>query len=91
MPIQKNRRNFCKSAIALTAAMAAPTAVFAKTVNRFSLSKSGHALKGYDTTAYFSAGKPARGKDALTVNWKGATWRFASEKEASLFRANPEA
>lgn len=77
--------------LALPALMAVPSAVFAKTISRFSLSKTGHALDGFDTTAYFSAGVATDGTDAMTVNWKGAMWRFANQKDAALFRADPDA
>ncbi|MEP1768221.1 MAG: YHS domain-containing (seleno)protein [Sulfitobacter sp.] len=65
--------------------------MFAKTVSRFSLSGSGLALKGYDTTAYFKTDKSAKGSGANSVAWKGATWRFASKADADLFRADPDA
>ena len=86
-----NRRSFVRTGLALPALMAIPSVVFAKAISRFSLSKTGHALDGYDTTAYFSAGVATDGTDAMTVNWKGAMWRFANQEDAALFQANPEA
>ncbi|MEO9517475.1 MAG: YHS domain-containing (seleno)protein [Paracoccaceae bacterium] len=86
-----SRRSFVRLGLALPALVAAPSVVFAKTISRFSLSKTGHALDGYDTAAYFSAGAATNGADALTVTWKGAVWRFANEEDAALFQANPEA
>ncbi len=83
-----NRRSFVTVAMAM---MAFPSAVLAKTISRFSLSNTGHALKGYDTTAYFRAGEATDGEDAISVNWKGAVWRFASQGDAALFQADPEA
>jgi YHS domain-containing protein len=50
----------------------------------------GIALKGYDPVAYFTTGQPARGTDAFTDRWKGATYRFASAENRELFRADPE-
>ena len=49
------------------------------------------AIRGVDTTAYFRQGRPAKGQGSHVVEWKGATWRFGSAKEAALFRANPAA
>src|SRR5262245_41165297 len=46
---------------------------------------------GYDPVAYFADGKPVAGKSDITHQWKGATWRFASEKNRDLFKAKPEA
>ncbi len=52
---------------------------------------SSTAAGGYDPVAYFSEGKPVQGKRDITFAWKGATWRFASEKNRELFKARPEA
>ncbi|MEP4804333.1 MAG: YHS domain-containing (seleno)protein, partial [Hyphomicrobiales bacterium] len=49
------------------------------------------AIRGTDTTAYFKKGGPAKGSGSHVVLWKGASWRFGSAQEASLFRANPTA
>lgn len=48
-------------------------------------------IRGYDTTAYFSAGRPMAGARAHTVAWKGGTFRFATAIDAQKFRANPAA
>lgn len=85
------RRGFCIAGISFTALTGASLPVFAKTISRFSLSGTGIALKGYDTTAYFKTDKSAKGSGANTVAWKGATWRFASKVDADLFRADPDA
>jgi YHS domain-containing protein len=49
----------------------------------------GVALGGYDATSYFT-GQPVAGDAAITQNWQGATWRFASTTNRDLFAANPE-
>jgi len=51
----------------------------------------GLLIRGYDTTAYFQKRQPARGDRANVVEWNGGTWRFATAREAELFRANPTA
>ena len=51
----------------------------------------GLAARGYDVTAYFTAGKPVRGNSAHELQHKGATWRFASDEARARFRANPSA
>lgn len=48
-------------------------------------------IRGYDTTAYFSVKKPAKGKAAHVVKWKSGTWHFKNAKEAARFKANPSA
>lgn len=86
-----NRRSFIATGFATAGLIWPALPALAKTISRFSLSKDGFALKGYDATAYFEADAAATGSDANKVDWKGATWRFATAAEAELFRANPEA
>jgi YHS domain-containing protein len=52
---------------------------------------SGIAIRGFDTVAYFTQGKPVKGSADYVVNWSGATWQFASQEHADLFKADPEA
>ena len=49
------------------------------------------AVRGTDTTSYFTHGKPLAGNVSHVVRWNGATWRFGSAQEAQKFRANPTA
>ncbi len=46
-------------------------------------------IRGYDTTAYFQASKPTKGKSGNVVTWKGGTWYFRTAQEAALFKASP--
>lgn len=48
------------------------------------------AVGGYDAVAYFTAGKAVAGRSDITYEWKGVTWRFASEQNREAFRQNPE-
>ena len=50
----------------------------------------GIAIKGYDTVAYFSMGKPVKGSKEFSHQWKGATWLFANREHRDLFAAAPE-
>lgn len=64
--------------------------VFAKDpVDPVNKDRSGLAIKGYDTVAYFTEGKPVRGSAAFTQSWNGATWRFASAANRDQFAADP--
>jgi YHS domain-containing protein len=47
------------------------------------------AINGYDSVAYFTVGKPVMGKDAFVFEWMGAKWKFASQANLDLFKANP--
>ena len=48
------------------------------------------AIQGYDTVAYFTAGKPVKGDDSLVHEWMGAKWKFSTAANLELFKANPE-
>ena len=48
------------------------------------------AINGYDTVSYFTVGKPAKGQDALATEWMGAKWKFSTQANLDLFKANPE-
>jgi YHS domain-containing protein len=50
----------------------------------------GIALKGYDTVAYFTVGKPVKGDRQFSHKWQGATWLFSSKEHLNLFAAAPE-
>ncbi len=50
---------------------------------------SDKALSGYDTVAYFTQGKPVKGKKENTVQYLGADWFFSSAKNKTLFEENP--
>ncbi len=51
---------------------------------------SSKAIKGYDTVAYFTEGKPVEGNSEFTTQYNEATWLFSSQKNLDLFLANPE-
>ncbi len=48
------------------------------------------AIRGYDTVAYFTEGKPVEGSSKYTTEYKGATWRFSSPENLAAFISNPE-
>ncbi|MGI9433091.1 MAG: YHS domain-containing (seleno)protein [Myxococcota bacterium] len=50
----------------------------------------GVAIHGYDPVAYFDEGAPREGSKEHTLEWRGATWRFASAEHLERFRADPE-
>jgi YHS domain-containing protein len=47
------------------------------------------AIRGYDPVAYHLESRAVPGSAALTHEWNGATWRFASEANRALFAADP--
>ena len=48
------------------------------------------AIGGYDTVAYFTAGKAVPGSLDYQTTWHDARWQFASKTDLDLFVANPE-
>ena len=48
------------------------------------------AIKGYDTVAYFKAGKALKGNESFTFRWHDMTWHFSSKENRDLFAASPE-
>jgi YHS domain-containing protein len=51
---------------------------------------SGVAVGGYDPVAYFTVGKPVKGRDDITLQHEGATWRFANVENRDAFKADPQ-
>jgi YHS domain-containing protein len=51
----------------------------------------GLAAGGYDVTAYFLRGKPARGSAAHQIQYKGVTWSFETAASLTRFKADPGA
>jgi YHS domain-containing protein len=80
-------KNFTSCA---TLALLCLSAFGADPVDPVSKDSAGLALKGYDTVAYFTSGKPEKGTQAFTHLWNGAEWRFRSQENRELFKANPE-
>jgi len=48
------------------------------------------AIKGYDTVAYFNAGKALKGSESFTFKWHDMTWYFLNKENRDLFAASPE-
>ncbi len=57
----------------------------------YNLPNSRLAIEGYDPVAYFpeGGGSPAKGDKRFEATEKGVTYRFASQANVDLFRANP--
>lgn len=47
------------------------------------------AIYGYDTVAYFTQGKPVKGKQEYVHQWRGADWYFANEQHKKMFIEDP--
>ncbi len=49
------------------------------------------AIGGHDAVAYVTESRPTEGSSDFEYRWKGAAWRFASQKNLAAFQADPEA
>lgn len=47
------------------------------------------AIRGYDPVAYFTEGRAVAGDPALSLEWDGATWHFASPEHRTRFEEDP--
>ncbi len=82
------RRHVLGLAAALPfASLAAPA--FAMTPETYT--EGGIAIDGTDTVAYFDGNGPVAGSPEHTVEWKGATWQFATAENKAKFEADPDA
>ena len=68
------------------AMLALPLAAQPKTL--LNLDKSGLAIQGYDPVAFFTDGKPVKGKPELGFRHNGALYYFASKEHRDLFKAD---
>ena len=72
----------------LVALFAFPSPVWAK--DAINKNWKGLAIKGYDSVAYFTLGKPVKGNSEFEYKWEGAKWRFSTSEHLNLFTSNPE-
>ena len=47
-------------------------------------------LAGYDAVAYFTEGKPVKGDDNFSTEYKDAEWFFSSQANLDAFLADPD-
>lgn len=69
------------------ALLALPLAAQTRTL--LNLDKTGVAIQGYDPVAFFTDGKPVKGKSEFVVRHAGATYLFASKEHRDSFKADP--
>lgn len=87
------RNSIVKLALVSFAVAAIPISVPAATVPapEVSVAPDRLAAGGYDVTAYFVHGTPVLGSADHQIQYKGATWRFASAESLARFQAEPAA
>lgn len=48
------------------------------------------AISGYDTVAYFTEGKPVKGRAKYSATFKNAIYQFSNKENRDLFKAEPK-
>jgi len=66
-------------------------AVVPQSTSAVDTNETGLAMQGYDAVAYFTDGKPVKGKPDFKAEHDGATYYFASADHLQKFTANPAA
>lgn len=66
----------------------APGSTEARTA--FHVNSDGFAAHGYDPVSFFSPGGARRGDAAISLQWAGASWAFASAANRDAFAAAPK-
>jgi YHS domain-containing protein len=90
------RNAFCRRAVGafgvLALAVLASTSAHAidRTGGTYNSLYAGLGAKGYDVVAYFTDGKPVKGKNEFEALHGGVTWKFASAAHRDRFAANPD-
>lgn len=65
------------------------TALFTTAIPSVAAEKVPLAIEGYDSVAYFTIGKPARGLPEFEYEWDEHRYRFVSAEHRDLFKADP--
>ena len=50
----------------------------------------GYVTEGYDVVSYFTNKEPLEGENKLTITFDGTKFKFSSEQNLKLFKANPK-
>ena len=94
MSVNQSRRSLIKycSLAAIGASTLSVTRTYAKRFSSaiYTTGPNRNAMQGYDTVAYFTAGKPVKGNEQFVTYHEGARWLFSSEENLQAFTANPE-
>ena len=58
-------------------------------VDKLNKSRSGVAIRGFDTVAFHTEKRAVKGKKEFSYKWNDATWYFKSAENRDLFAADP--
>lgn len=86
----KIRSILAAAALACAPAMLAAPPAFADKAPVYTGLFSNVAVEGHDPVAYFTEGRPVKGKKAFSTTYHGAEFRFASQANLDTFLADPD-
>ena len=75
--------------LAFALVVASGAALAGKPASQVNIDSGGYAIDRYDPVAYFTQGRPVRGRTDLTAEYEGATYAFSSEANRDLFLGDP--
>ena len=70
--------------------IAAVFSVACASVEKRTFSTDEGAIRGYDPVAYFTEGKPVKGKNSLTVKHGTGVYHFSTQAHLDLFKQDPD-
>ena len=82
-----SRRTFLAAVLSLPALGLTLRPALAATPEFFNT--DGLGASGYDVVAYFVQSDAVEGDEQISLQWKGAVWRFASVENLATFEADP--
>ena len=74
----------------VAAAMVCATAAHAQEAVRINKDDARVAIRGYDSVAYFTEGRPIVGSPELEHEWQDAVWRFSRPEHLTMFAEDEE-
>jgi YHS domain-containing protein len=88
LPLIRRHALGALAAVALAGA-ALPALAIDRTGGTYNSLYAGLGAKGYDVVAYFTDGRPVKGKNEIEAVYGGVTWKFATAEHRDRFIADP--
>ena len=89
MALKHSTNSVMKKFVLAWAIASITLSVTAQTRSLLNLNNNGLAIQGYDPVAFFTDGKPVKGRPGFAIQHNGALYYFASKEHRDLFRADP--
>lgn len=83
-------RTICSFSAMLVLFVVIGFAKAAEVSEHINVDSEGYSIDRYDPVAYFTQGRPLRGKPAFSAEYQGANYAFASESNRERFLGDPD-